>query len=271
MKYLVPFFLLIGLLSTAQKERVQIKGTINSDLKSPLMGITVFNNNSLEGTVTNDDGTFFIDVMENDELSFKAVQFESFSLKVTDKVLQEKNIELTLNADIKELDDVKVSSTSFMIPVTRIETVDAGLEDVSVENIRTAAVDRVDNTFSNRVRQPNEYEVRAEAFQQSQPRFNMVGLATQINTSNIARNLDVKNVSKDDSVPVENNALVLLKNKYSKEYLMEYLDLNEEQLIEFKYFAADHGLTTELVQAKNQLDLLEFLSKQAVAFKNRKR
>ncbi|WP_438962447.1 carboxypeptidase-like regulatory domain-containing protein [Nonlabens sp.] len=271
MKNILFFFLLTGLLSTAQKERVQIKGTINSELNSPLLGVTVFNNNSLEGTVTNDDGAFYIDAMVNDELSFKAVQFESFSIKITDVVLQEKNINLTLKADVKQLDDVNVSSTSFMIPVTRIETVDAGLEDVTVENIRTAAVDRVDNTFSDRVRLPNEYEVRGEAFEQSQPRFNMVGLAAHINTAQIARSLDVKNISKDDSVPVENNALILLKNKYSKAYLMDYLGLNEDELLEFKYFAVDHGLTKELVQAKNQLDLLEFLSRQVVSFKNRKK
>lgn len=271
MKYLIHIFLLIGLLSAAQKDRVQIKGMISSDLNTPLIGITVFNNNSLEGTVTNGNGVFYIDAMENDELSFKAIQFESFSLKVTDKVLMEKKIQLTLDADVKELDDVNVSSTSFMIPVKRIETVDAGLEKVDVENIRTAAVDRIDNTFSDRVRQPGEYEIRAEAFQQSQPRFNMVGLSTQVNTANIARSLDVKNISKDDSVPVENNALVLLKNKYSKEYLMEYLDLDEEELIEFKYFAKDHGLTKELVQSENELNLLEFLSEQVLKFKKRKK
>nr|WP_042287442.1 hypothetical protein [Nonlabens ulvanivorans] len=271
MKNFIYLFLFLGMLSSAQVERVQIKGTISSDLNSDLSGITIFNNNSLEGTITNNNGVFYIDVKKGDQLSFKAIQFESFSLNVSDVVIKEKKIQLGLNADVNELETVNLSSTSFMIPVKRVETVDSGLEKVSLENIRTAAVDRIDNTFSDRVRQPNEYAVRAEAFQQSQPRFNMIGLSTTINTANIARSLDVKNISKDDSVPVETNALVLLKNKYSKEYLLNYLDLEEKDFIEYGYFVQDNGLTKELVQADNELDLLEFLSQQAVMFKKRKK
>ncbi|PQJ31869.1 hypothetical protein BST92_07985 [Nonlabens arenilitoris] len=258
------------MLTSAQVQRVQVKGTISSELNTDLSGITIFNNNSLEGTVTNDSGVFYIDVKKGDQLSFKAIQFESFSLNVSEKVVEEKKIELGLNPDVKDLETVNLSTTSFMIPVKRVETVDSGLEKVALENIKTAAVDRIDNTFSNRVRQPEEYEVRAEAFQQSQPRFNMIGLSTTINTANIARSLDVKNISKDDSVPVETNALVLLKNKYSKEYLLNYLDLEEKDFIEYGYFVQDNGLTKDLVQADNELDLLEFLSQQAVQFKKRK-
>ncbi|WOI22755.1 carboxypeptidase-like regulatory domain-containing protein [Nonlabens ulvanivorans] len=271
MKNFIYIFLFLGMLSNAQVQRVQIKGTISSELNTDLSGITIFNNSSLEGTVTNDSGVFYIDVKKGDQLSFKAIQFESFSLNVSEKVVEEKRIDLGLNPDVKDLETVNLSTTSFMIPVKRIETVDSGLEKVSLENIKTAAVDRIDNTFSNRVRQPEEYEVRAEAFQQSQPRFNMVGLSTTINTANIARSLDVKNISKDDSVPIETNALVLLKNKYSKEYLLNYLDLEEKDFIEYGYFVQDNGLTKDLVQADNELDLLEFLSQQAVIFKKRKK
>lgn len=270
MKNFIYIFLFLGMLSSAQVQRVQVKGTISSELNTDLSGITIFNNNSLEGTVTNDSGVFYIDVKKGDQLSFKAIQFESFSLNVSEKVVEEKKIELGLNPDVKDLETVNLSTTSFMVPVKRVETVDSGLEKVALENIKTAAVDRIDNTFSNRVRQPEEYEVRAEAFQQSQPRFNMIGLSTTINTANIARSLDVKNISKDDSVPVETNALVLLKNKYSKEYLLNYLDLEERDFIEYGYFVQDNGLTKDLVQADNELDLLEFLSQQAVQFKKRK-
>lgn len=270
MKNFIYLFLFIGFLGTAQVERVQIKGQIITELNTPLTGITIFNGSSLEGTVTNDSGVFYIDAMKGDELSFKAVQFEAFSFNVTAKIIKEKKIALNLSADVKDLDVVNVSSTSFMIPVKRIETVDSGLEKVSLDNIRTAAVDRMKEAFSDRKRNPEEYAVRNEAFNQSQPRFNMVGFSTLVNTANIAQSLDVKNINKDDSIPVENNALVLLKNKYSKEYLMEYLGLSEKQLIEFKYFAVDHGLTKEMVNGENQLDLLEFLSGQVVAFKSRK-
>ena len=260
----------MGLLSTAQKERIQIKGLIRTDLSTTLTGITIFNGNSLEGTVTNESGAFYIDAMVGDELSFKAVQFETFSVEISQKVIKDKKIELSLNADVKDLETVNVSATSFMIPVKRIETVESGLEKVSLENIKTAGVDRMEYTFSDKVRAGNEYPVRSEAFKQTGLRYNSVGFSQNINTANIARQLDIKNISNDDAIPEEKNPLVLLKNKYSKDYLTDYLKLDGKEFIEYGYFVADHGLTKQLVQSENELDLLEFLSKQAIAFKKRK-
>ncbi|MGJ8683409.1 MAG: carboxypeptidase-like regulatory domain-containing protein [Nonlabens sp.] len=270
MKYLTYIFLFLGVICTAQKERIQIKGIINTDLSTPLTGITIFNGNSLEGTVTNDKGFFYIDAMEGDELSFKAIQFETFSLKVSNQVIEDKKIELSLNADVKDLEVVNVNATSFMIPVKRVETVDAGLGAVAPENIKTAGVDRMEYTFSDKVRKGEEYAVRSEAFKQTGLRYSMVGFSNYVNTASIAERLDSKNVNKDDSIPSEKNPLVLLKNKYSKDYLIEYLKIDEKDFIEYGYFVEDHGLTLELVQSENELELLEFLSQKATAFKKRK-
>ena len=109
MKNLTYLFFFFGILSAAQVERTQIKGQINTELDTPLTGITVFNGNSLEGTVTNENGEFYIEVTKGDQLSFKAVQFESFSLEVSEKVIQEKKITLSLNANVQDLDVVNVS------------------------------------------------------------------------------------------------------------------------------------------------------------------
>ncbi|GAK75286.1 hypothetical protein JCM19296_864 [Nonlabens ulvanivorans] len=61
------------MLSNAQVQRVQIKGTISSELNTDLSGITIFNNSSLEGTVTNDSGVFYIDVKK--EINYPLRQF----------------------------------------------------------------------------------------------------------------------------------------------------------------------------------------------------
>jgi len=43
MKNLVYFFLFIGMVTTAQVERIQVKGQIITELNTSLTGITVFN------------------------------------------------------------------------------------------------------------------------------------------------------------------------------------------------------------------------------------
>nr|WP_152557871.1 hypothetical protein [Nonlabens ulvanivorans] len=73
MKNFIYIFLFLGMLSTAQVQRVQIKGTISSELNTDLSGITIFNNSSLEGTVTNDSGVFYIDVKK--EINYPLRQF----------------------------------------------------------------------------------------------------------------------------------------------------------------------------------------------------
>ena len=146
--------------SYAQKERIQIQGSLTSESNEPLQGVTVFNQAALEGTISNKEGNFFIYAREGDKLSFKAVQFEPFSLKITEN----------------ELDEVVIQDGLMRIKVKKLTYVDTKVDEVSEFNKNTRAVDRMENTFSDRVRQPEEYAVRNEAFNQNMPRFNMTNL-----------------------------------------------------------------------------------------------
>jgi len=261
MKYLSLFILLLATSVVAQNERVQIKGTITSTIEGPLLGITVFNSNSLEGTITNDQGVFFIETRTGDELLFKALQFETITLTVSEKIIEEKEISLSLKEDIKQLEVVNVANgESMMIQVKRLVKVDAQLDKVSVKNLNTRAVDRMENTFSDRVKQPEEYEVQHMAAYQSAARFNMVGLSQTVNMGNISRALDPSNLSNDNDVPEENNPIALLKNKYEKGFLADFLKIPEDKLPAFYFYAAESGLTKGIIFDDNPLVLLDFLN-----------
>lgn len=261
MKYLSILLFFISTIAVAQNNRVQIKGTISSTIEGPLLGITVFNKNSLEGTITNDEGVFFIETRAGDELLFKALQFETITLKISKNIIEEKEISLSLKEDIKQLEVVNVSNgESMMIQVKRLVEVDAQLDKVSVRNINTRAVDRMEYTFSDRIKQPDEYAVQHKAAYQSAARFNMVGLSTQINMSNVSRALDPANLSNDNDIPEEESPIALLKNKYQKSFLMDLLKIPEEKLPAFYYYAAESGLTKGMILDDNPLILLDFLT-----------
>ncbi len=261
MKYLSILLFFISTIAVAQNNRVQIKGTISSTIEGPLLGITVFNKNSLEGTITNDEGVFFIETRAGDELLFKALQFETITLKISKNIIEEKEISLGLKEDIKQLEVVNVSNgESMMIQVKRLVEVDAQLDKVSVRNINTRAVDRMEYTFSDRIKQPDEYAVQHKAAYQSAARFNMVGLSTQINMSNVSRALDPANLSNDNDIPEEESPIALLKNKYQKSFLMDLLKIPEEKLPAFYYYAAESGLTKGMILDDNPLILLDFLT-----------
>lgn len=276
MKKFLIFLLLVSSLMSAQKERVQIQGTLNSDAREPLQGITVFNNAALEGTITNKDGNFFIYARVGDKLSFQAVQFEPFSLTITEKVITDKKVVISLNEGVNQLDEVVIDDGFMRINVKKITYVDTKVDEVSEFNKNTRAVDRIENTFSDRIRQPEEYAIRNEAFNQNMPRFNMVniigGLAMlALGTTMNALNANIENAIDNGPTPQEKEFDVyVLKNKYSTAYLLDYLKIPQEDLFEFMHFAKDKGLNESMFVPEKELDLLQFLSNQVTLFKAKK-
>lgn len=267
MKHLLLFLLFVTAVNA--QERIQLEGFIKGATKEPLEGITVFNGNTLEGTVTNQDGIFYINVRSGDKLSFNAVQYDPFTLTVTDATIKKKKTELTFRQGVNLLDEVIVDDSDIVVAVKRTEDVDINLDAVSEENIRVAAVDRVDNTFSDRIRQPDEIPLDNNAFNQSQLRynsFNLVGLLAGMLVSTSLRNVDL---SFDAPSKKEEFEKVLLQNKYSTDYLVEYLKLPEDKLFEFMVFAQEQGLNKSMLSPENEFQLLQFLDKQGAIFKQR--
>jgi hypothetical protein len=272
MKIFLLFLLLVGGLVSAQKERVQIQGVINSTTNNPLEGVTVFNLGSLEGTVTNEEGGFFIHARETDKLSFKAVQLESFSLTITKNVIEDRKVLISLSEGVNQLDEVIVVDGLMRIKVKKTPYIDPKIDEVSEFNVKTRATDRMKNTFSDRIKQPEEYAVRNEAFNQSQPRFNtsnIFGALASILFLGSLEAIDL-NTGSPPQVDKEKFDVYILKNKYSTEYLLEYLKIPEEHLFEFMYFAQDNGLNTAMFEQERELDLLQFLSNQVALFKAKK-
>jgi hypothetical protein len=276
MKIFLLFLLLVGGLVSAQKERVQIQGVINSTTNKPLEGVTVFNLGSLEGTVTNGEGVFFIHARETDKLSFKAVQLESFSLTITKKVIEERKVLISLSEGVNQLDEVILVDGLMRIKVKKTPYIDPKIDQVSEFNVKTRAVDRMENTFSDRIKQPEEYPIRAEAFNQNMPRFNMVNiigglamLAAGAAINELAANIE-NGIDNGPDARKQKFDVYVLKNTYSTEYLLDYLQLPQEDLFEFIYFAQDNGLNAAMFEPERELDLLQFLSNQVALFKAKK-
>ncbi|WP_082438539.1 carboxypeptidase-like regulatory domain-containing protein [Nonlabens sp. YIK11] len=268
MKYLLLFLLMTS--AAFAQDRVQIEGTILGVTKEPLDGITIFNGNTLEGTVTNLDGKFYMDVRVGDKLSFSALQYDPFTLTVTETTVENRKTQLVFTQGVNLLDEVVVTDESIVVAVKKTEMPETGLDKVSERNIRVAAVDRIENTFSDRIRQPEEIPLENTAFNQSQLRynsFNLVGLLGGLLIEGALRNVDlsVDAPSKQETRFKE----TLLQNEYSTEYLVDYLDIPEDKLFEFMVFAQEKGLNKAMLLPENEFQLLQFLDEQATTFKKR--
>ena len=268
--FVLAIFILCSGLIQAQKERVQIKGKVITTSEEPVEAITIFNLNNLEGTITNEQGIFYIYAMLGDQLNFDALQFVPFTLKVSQSTIEKKETTITLNEGINELDEVTISDNMMMIPVQRERPVDIKLDKLDPEKMRVPAINRMENTFSDRVRQPEDYPLEQLAANQSELRYNMfnlVGLLGALVVSEALKNIDLNGEPKKVK---EEFDVILLKNKYDTNYLTEFLALDKQYLYEFMYFAKDNGLSKEMFQPEKELELLQFLQEQSIIFKKRK-
>lgn len=271
-KYFFLILFLIPVLSLGQVDRVQIKGYIQNELDEPVAGITIFNENSFETTVTTSTGSYRVDVKAGDKVIFKSVDHEPVTLVVTDRTIKEKVVTITLGEGVNVLDEIILEGDqNVYLNLKKLEIANTRMEKITGQNMWIPAIDRTENTLSDMVRQPEDYPLRNEAMMQSMPRgnmFNLVGLLVAV-VANVA--LNALNIDFGSANTVEERFNVaVLKNQFDAVYLVEFLDIKEGDLYEFMYFATDRGLNNEMMHPDNELELLQFLSETATAYKERK-
>lgn len=272
-RFLYVLLLFAPIIVLGQQDRVQISGYIQNELDEPVEGMTIFNENSYEATVTTSIGSFRIDAKTGDKIVFKSADHEPVTLEVTDRTIAEKVINITLGTGINVLNEIVLEgSQNVYLNLKKLEMGDARMEKITGQNMWTPAIDRTENTLSDLIRQPDEYPLRHEAMMQSQPRFNMfnlVGLLVAV-VANVA--LNALNFDFGSATTVEGRFNVaVLKNQFDADYLVEFLEIEKEDLYDYMYFATDRGLSNEDMQPENEMELLQFLSDTAVAYKERKK
>ncbi|MGJ8683410.1 MAG: hypothetical protein ACSHWW_02220 [Nonlabens sp.] len=271
-KLLFLFLTLIPVLSFAQQDRVQISGYIQNELDEPVEGITIFNEGSYETTVTTSTGSYRIDVKAGDKIVFKSAIHEPVTLVVTERTIKERVVTITLGEGINVLDQVVLEGDqNVYLNLKKLEMADTRLEKISGQNMWTPAIDRTENTLSDMVRQPEDYAIRHEAMMQSQPRYNMfnlVGLLAAV-VLNVALNALDFDFGGANTVEQRFDVAVL-KNQFDADYLVEFLEIDKENLYDFIYFATDKGLNQEMMTEENEIVLLQFLSDTAEEYKKRK-
>lgn len=109
--YLTQMLFLIGILlsleSFSQKMRVSGR-VLSSDDKMPLPGVTVLVKGATNGTITDLNGDYQIDVKESDILVFSFVGFQSEEIEVNNRSV----INVSLNTDVQALNEVVVMGYS---------------------------------------------------------------------------------------------------------------------------------------------------------------
>lgn len=234
-------------------ERVEIAGKINVPVNAEAAGITVYNLTSQKGTVTDDEGAFTINAALNDRLSMSAVQYQPFIVIIDEGVIATRRLNVSVREAINELEKVIVRpydlSGNVRVDIQRVEEpFFPDLEETKLQNpAPNYPIDRTTEVENIAINDPY--------------------MENGIQFVNIFKAIFLNNKEKSNAPQPRKDIEVQIRNMYKDEFFKEYIAIDKDRIDEFIFYAKNNGLSYQLLEKGNELDLIEFLIEEGKNFK----
>ncbi len=243
-----------------EKERMRVAGTLIMPEDEEVQGVSIYNLNTNAGTVSNDNGQFRLEVGLNDSIRVSAIQFQEFTVIINEGVMESGQLNINITEVVNQLPEVVVSPYDLT-------------GNVNVDVIRLRVV-KTPDTLSSGDAQYMYFESdagprftsprRNEAMEMSRTR-----LVNGLNFVNLFKELLI--ISKRDHIQnPESRQSWDVRELYSDEFFRQNLDIEQENIPDFIYYADSNGLDEKMLQEGNELDLIEFLIEQSKKYKKQR-
>lgn len=264
---LILFILSTTLLCAQALDRVEVQGKITAPAGEPVDGIHIFNKATFQGAITNEDGTFAIQVAANDRLIISAIQFVEFTAIVDEGVIASKQLNIYMNPAINRLDEVVVRpydlSGNIRVDVGKIKTIAINSDfDISYETLEFGY------EFAPDAQTAIQGNYAEEVFYngQSQNGGNIIGLAALIVNSLLPKTKKKEKKTARQIENEQNQIMSGLKGMFSEQQLFDLYAIPLDKTNEFLYFVEDQGFPKQYLQPENQLQLLAFMKDKSALF-----
>lgn len=247
-------------------DRVTVNGRIVVASKDK-EGVTVYNNSSNKGAITDEKGEFEIKVALNDKVEFGALQFKDFSITITEEIIKSKRLTVILVEEVNKLDEVVI------LPFGLTGNLNADLENVRTYNVSLDYVyfglDHIEDfEFSP------DYKTKADnlAFNESNPT-----MGNMLNLVNLAGFIvsQVVDIQKDEKTT--NTKKVIRKtpfkealDKYSVNYIHINFDIPLNEVEAFIDYVEEKGVDASLLKEDKEMQFLERLTQLSKSYLKRK-
>ena len=265
MKKLLLFLLFTSILTSVWSQttqRIEISGVILSE-NQDIEGVTIFNNSSNQGTITNENGEFSIRVSLNDRIEVSALQFNPITITVNEEVISSKQIKIYLIEKINQLDAVLLSSGligNIAVDIDNVKTVRN--IDVEIGDRNKAFEYNDDKAFDNQVVSNNLNSItRKGEFYNG---VDFVQLAGGIYSLLVKP----KNKGSKEKTELSNNKPKIITDVFSRDYIMTNFNIPEEKLTAFIGFLESKEINQELFVSENELKLIDYIMLQSSLFLN---
>jgi len=196
-------------------EPILLKGQVVNNIdKSPLNGAHLFNLNSVIGTIANNEGKFELATRPNDTIYISYLGFQSIKLKITNDLLKGNELVIELHEKTEQIEEIVVKSHK-LIGVLEIDA-----KSVPKDKYSRIHIVGLRQTYEVGSRAKRDYTSPIDAlFKPIDFVYNMFGKKPK-------QLKKLKKLRKDDDLRE------MLEGKFNRELMMEYLDLDAQELTE---------------------------------------
>ena len=232
--------LVVSISTFSQNDSLRVtnlKGQIiHAGNKRALSAAHILNLNSVQGTITNDRGFFELPARSNDTILVSYLGYASIKLKVTNDLLKGNELVIGLYEKPEEIKEVIIRSTKLI-----------GVLEVDVKQVPK---DRFTRIHINGL--PQTYEVGkpkgkdfsspiAALFQPVDFLYNLFGKKP-------------KQLKKLQKLKKEDNLRKMLAGKFDREVMMEYLEMDRQELSEL---LTDCNYSEYFIKKASDLQMIE--------------
>lgn len=260
---LLILFSVLSLTAFSQDvKRISVNGKIivSSDDKE---GVAVYNTSSNKGTTTDENGNFKINVSVNDVVEFSALQFEDFSVTITENIIMSKQLTVILVEEINKLDEV------VLLPFGLTGNLNADLENVRTYNVDLDAIYfGLDNIEDFEFSADYKTKVDDLAFKEYNPHMeNMVDLVNVAGflLSQVVDLDKLKKKSKKEKL-TEKTPFKQALDTYSINYIHSNFNIPLDEVEAFTDYVENEGVDESLFEENKELELLERITQLSKAY-----
>jgi hypothetical protein len=197
---------------TISNTKVLYGNIIDGSTQKPLPSTHVINLNSVVATVSSSTGNFSINVQVNDTLYFSYVGYQSIKLKVSNDLLKGNKLEIAMYETPIELGEVKLK------PYQLIGVLEIDAKLVPVNKYERIHINGLPQTFETGAPIAHVYNKPTDAI------FHPIDFMYELFGKNPQQLRKLKKLKTED------NLREILEEKANREVLMEYLQMDKEQL-----------------------------------------
>lgn len=233
--------LLTSLSTFSQQDSIQpiktLKGQIiHAEDKHALSAAHVLNLNTVQGSITDDKGFFELPTRANDTILVSYLGYASIKLKVTNDLLKGNELLIALYEKPEEVKEVIIKSTK-LIGVLEID-----VKMVPKDKFTRIKINGLKQTYEvGKPRGKNFSSPIAALFQPVDFLYNLFGKKP-------------KQLKKLQKLKKEDNLRKMLAGKFDREVMMEYLEMDRQELTEL---LTDCNYSEYFIKKASDLQMIE--------------